>query len=117
RVLDREGASWLVGAATIAFVIRAIAPHRMVMVYFGYEHVGQAVDLATLPRYGPGATLLWWVLFRFVEPDHEAVQWLHAVLGSLTVGFAAAFVHRATRRPVACGLAAAVLAFAPLFVR
>ena len=38
--LDGRSRLLLVAVAAAAMVLRALAPHRLVMVYFGYEHVG-----------------------------------------------------------------------------
>ncbi len=117
RTCDRR-TLWLVAACfALALLARSLAPHKMVMVYFGYEHVGQAIDLDTIPRYGPGATVLWWLLFRLFSPDHAAVQWLHALLGAATVALWAAFAARVTRTLAGGLFAGAVLALAPLFIR
>ncbi len=117
RGLDRRTLLYAGAAVVAAFVVRALAPHLMVMVYFGYQHVGEATDLAHLPRYGPGATMLWWLLFQATPPDHAAVQWLHAALGSLTAGFCVAYVRTVAGGVVAPLAAGALLAFAPIFVR
>src|SRR5262249_7764766 len=82
-----------------------------------YRHVGEAVDLSSLPRYGPGATLLWWALFRAVPPDHAAVQWLHCVLGALTVGLWGALTLRGLGSGRAALLVSALLALSPILVR
>lgn len=117
----------LLGATALAFAVRAIAPHRLVMVFFGYQHVGEAVDLAHLPRYGPGATLLWWALFRVAPPDHRAVEWLASVLGAITIGLWAVWADRVTARVAPAPAPAArlgaghvvalVLALSPIVVR
>lgn len=69
----------------LAWMLRAIAPHRLVMVHFGYLHVDQAVDLGELPRYGPATTLLDHALFWVLPAHHKSVQWMHTVLGTLTL--------------------------------
>lgn len=73
---------------------RVLAPHRLVMVHFGYLHVDQADTLAELPRYGPATTLLDHAWFQLVGPHHSHVQWLHVALGTLTLLPLAALVGR-----------------------
>ena len=86
--LEGEGRRWrwfVLFAPLLALTLRALAPHRMVMVYFGYLHVEQAVDLDVLPRYGSASAALYHALFKFGAADHGSVQWVHVALGSLSV--------------------------------
>ncbi len=68
-----------------AWLLRAVAPHRLVMVHFGWLHFDQAVTLAELPRYGPATTLLHHAWLRFAPQTPASIQWLHTVLGTLTL--------------------------------
>ncbi len=77
-----------------AWLLRAVLPHRLVMVYFGFLHVDQAVDLHQLPRYGPATTLLDHALFAVLPAHHATVQHMHTVLAALTILPLAALVQR-----------------------
>ncbi len=79
-------------APLAALLIRALAPHRLVMVYFGYLHVDQAVELTVLPRYGAATAALYHGLFQVAPAHHLTVQWLHVVLGALSIWPLAALV-------------------------
>ena len=103
-------ALWL--APIGALLIRALAPHRLVMVYFGYLHVDQAVDLTVLPRYGAATAALYHALFGVLPVHHATVQWLHVVLGSLTVLPLAALASLWWPDPERRGRVAAVVAWA-----
>ncbi len=83
--LPRNYAIALAFAPLAGWILRAAAPHHLVMVYFGWLHVDQAVDLQQLPRYGAATTLLDHALFQAFGTGHATVQWLHTGLGALTI--------------------------------
>jgi hypothetical protein len=69
----------------LAWLLRALAPHRLVMVYFGWLHVDQAATLEQLPRYGAATSLLDHVWFQAFGVSPTVVQWGHTLLGAATV--------------------------------
>lgn len=81
-------------ALLVAWLVRALAPHRLVMVHFGWLHFDQAVSLAELPRYGPATTLLHHAWLRCTPHTPASIQWLHTVLGTLTIVPMAAWTVR-----------------------
>ena len=99
-----------------AWLLRAWAPHRLVMVHFGYLHVDQAAFVHELPRYGPATTLLDHALFWLAPVDHRSVQWAHTVVGTLTLLPLAALTHRLSTQPLAPWLVALALAVLPLAI-
>ena len=107
-------------APLAALAIRAFAPHRLVMVYFGYLHVDQAVDLNVLPRYGAATAALYHGLFQVAPAHHGTVQWLHVCLGALSIWPMAALVATwwpdAATRGRAGALTAWSLALLPMSV-
>ncbi|MBI5608004.1 MAG: glycosyltransferase family 39 protein [Deltaproteobacteria bacterium] len=113
RTLRNHLPAWeIAGGLALMLLPRVLAPHRMVMVHFGYLHVDQARTLAELPRYGPATTLLDHAWFALTGAHHAAVQWLHVGLGTLTVLPIAAMALR-LGGPVAARWAAILLALAP----
>ncbi len=93
----------------LAWLVRALMPHRMVMVYFGFLHTQQAITLDQLPRYGPATTLLDHAVFAFLPPHHATVQQLHALLGALTILPLAALTQRLAGQTAARALAVTLL--------
>ena len=107
---------WLVLMA-IALLARALWPHRLTMVFFGYEFFAHAHHLDALPRYGPAATALWSLVLGPIAVDHAAILWLQAGLGAATVATWATWLTRATGQVRAGWLGGAVLALSPLWIR
>ncbi len=113
RIVRNHLSAWEIAAGlALALLPRVFAPHRMVMVHFGYLHVDQARTLAELPRYGPATTLLDHAWFALVGAHHAAVQWLHVGLGTLTVLPMAAMALR-LGGPIAARWMAVLVALAP----
>lgn len=83
--LGRNHSIALAIAPVAAWLLRAIAPHRLVMVYFGWLHIDQAASLEQLPRYGAATTLLDHAWFRIAGASPAVVQWGHTLLGAATV--------------------------------
>lgn len=104
-------ARWLWLAALAGWLLRAAAPHRLVMVHFGYLHLDQAASLHELPRYGPATALLNHALFWVFPVGLATVQWAHTVLGALTavlVGGVGAQLAGPRAGVVAAGMVAAL---------
>ncbi|MSQ83438.1 MAG: hypothetical protein EXR77_11220 [Myxococcales bacterium] len=99
-----------------AWLLRAWAPHRLVMVHFGYLHVDQAAFLHELPRYGPATTLLDHALFWLAPVDHRSVQWAHTIIGTLTLLPLAALTQRLSSQTLAPWFVALALAVLPLAI-
>ncbi|MSP93004.1 MAG: hypothetical protein EXR79_14590 [Myxococcales bacterium] len=99
-------------AVAVALTVRLVAPHRLVMVYFGWLHIDQAIALDDLPRYGPATTLLDHALFQVLPTTAATVQHLHAVLGAVTLWPLAALLLQAGRRAGSIG--ATTLGWAPV---
>lgn len=104
----------------LAFVLRALSPHRLVMVYFGYLHFDDAVYLQHLPRYGPATTVLdhmWFAALQWLtgeQPRIQWQQWLHVILGTLTLLPLAALAQRLFNLRHAGLMAMILLAILPL---
>lgn len=116
RELPGRRRNWLAIVAA-AWVLRAAAPHRLVMVHFGWLHLDQAAFLHELPRYGPATSVLDHALFWVTGPSAAAVQWMHTVLGALTVPLLAVLALRwSGGRPQAAWAAAAMVGAMPLLL-
>lgn len=100
-----------------AFVLRALIPHRLVSVYFGYEYFAQAVYLDSLPRYGPASTALWGLLLGPQVSDHAWILWLQAAMGALTAAFWSSWLALARNSPRAGWLFGLLFAATPLVLR
>jgi hypothetical protein len=92
---------WVDAAVVAALAIRIFAPHRLVMVYFGWLHIDQAATLDQVPRYGPATTLLDHAVFALFGASESTVLTLHCFLGSLSIW------------PLASGVAVATFAACP----
>ncbi len=100
-----------------AFALRALVPHRLVSVYFGYEYFAQAVYLDSLPRYGPASTALWGQLLGTVLRDHAWILWLQACMGALTVAFWSIWLTLARQSQRAGWLFGLIFAASPVILR
>lgn len=69
----------------VALAVRALAPHRLVMVYFGHVLIDQSATLDVLPRYGPAGATLWHAAFTVLPVAPATVQGVHVALGVLTL--------------------------------
>lgn len=116
RALPRPVLRTFAVVLALAFLVRALAPHRLTTVFFAYEWFAQARFLDSLPRYGPGSTALWGLVLGPLTVDHAWILWLHALLGSLTVAVAAAWLQLASG-PRAAWVGGVLLGLTPLLVR
>ncbi len=116
RKLPGRRRHWM-ALLVVAWALRAWAPHRLVMVHFGWLHLDQAAFLHELPRYGSATTQLDHALFWLTGPSLVAVQWLHTVLGTLTVPLLATVAYLwSSNRPAVAWAAAALLGAMPLLL-
>lgn len=116
RQLPGRRRQW-VALVAVAWALRALAPHRLVMVHFGWLHLDQAAFLQELPRYGPATSVLHHAAFAVAGPSAATVQWLHTALGALTVPLLATVALRwSGGRPMAGWAAGWTLAALPLLV-
>jgi hypothetical protein len=103
------------GAAAVTRWV--IAPKQIVTMYIGYLLTEQAIELSAASHYGMGSLALYHALFAVLPHDHRTLIWINAVVGVLTLPFAATFAARYLRSPRAGAVFALLVALTPLFIK
>jgi hypothetical protein len=98
-------------------IIRILAPHRMVMVFMGYNIVESAISLENLPRYGASALVLYHLFMKIFPADHVSVLWLNSIIGTFNIVLTV-FILRCFLKAFSSGIfLAGMLSLTPVFIR
>ncbi|MCS6798741.1 MAG: bacterial transcriptional activator domain-containing protein [Myxococcota bacterium] len=104
-------------AAGAAALARLLVPGGPVMQFVGYRWTAQVLALDAVPHYGAGVAVLDHALLRLFGADHAVLIGARAVMGTASVGLAAAAFGMWLRDARAGLLAAWLVALLPVVVR